>query len=238
MFNNKALSDKLFSRDTSRPLDYRMVKAAKGDSAEIYIYDMIGSWGVTAQSFVKDLKALGSVKHIDLHISSDGGDVFDGRAIYNNLVKHPATITAHVDGLAASIASLIMLAGDEVHMAEGSFVMIHNAWGFAMGDSNDMRKTADLLESVNNSIIDTYISKTGQSRDDIVSWMNEETWLTAQEALDLGFVTSIDEPLKMAAKVRNPGIFNKLPSALAPSRIAAVEALERIRALTGSLKTA
>jgi ATP-dependent Clp protease protease subunit len=114
---------------------YRMV--ARGtDRAEIYLYGTVGAdWfgeGVTAKQFAADLKGLGKVKTIDLRINSDGGSVFEGKTIYSLLAEHPAKVITRIDGLAASIASLIAMAGDEIHIAEGGFVMIHNAWTFTM----------------------------------------------------------------------------------------------------------
>lgn len=219
-------------RDKNRPLDYKMeISNAKSQVADIFIYDMIGGWGITAENFAKDLKLLGDVKTINLHINSDGGDVFDGRAIFSLLVQHSARIITHVDGLAASIASLIALAGNEVRMADGSFFMIHNAWGVGIGEAKDLRKVADLLDSVNNSIIDTYQSRSKQSREDIITWMNDETWMTANEAKDKGFADVVSEPLKVAAQLSDPYSFKRPPSALMPNRISAISAIQKAKEL-------
>jgi ATP-dependent protease ClpP protease subunit len=218
-------------RPKDRALNYRVVKAA-ASSAEIYLYDSIGSWfGISAKQFVADLKALGDVKTIDLHINSDGGDVFDGRAIYSQLAQHKARIVVHVDGIAASIASLIAMAGDEIRMADGAFMMIHNAWGLSIGDAAEMRRMADLLESVNSTIQDTYAARTKQSIADLKTWMDAETWMTGEEAVDRGFADVLDEPVKAAATIREPGRFRNLPSALQPRRAAA---LARLAALKGA----
>src|SRR3954469_2359119 len=112
------------------------IVAKSADEADVMIYDIIG-WETTAKQFVTDLKAL-DAKTINLRINSPGGDVFEGVAIYTALKEHPAKVITHVDGLAASMASIIMLAGDEVHIAKNAFVMIHNAWSWATGDAAEL----------------------------------------------------------------------------------------------------
>lgn len=221
-------------RDKNKELNYKIVKDSKKDSAEIFLYDIIGGWGISAQGFAKDLKDLGTIKSLDIHINSEGGDVFDGKAIFNLIAQHPARVVSHIDGLAASIASIIALAGNEIRMGEGAFFMIHNAWGVGVGDAKDLRKTADLLDSVNDSIIDTYEARSKQNRDDIISWMNDETWMTAREAKDRGFVDVISEPLKIAAQIQEPRLFRHPPSNLLPNRIAAFEAIQKGRNLISS----
>jgi ATP-dependent Clp protease protease subunit len=213
---------------------YRVV-ARSASNAEIYLYGTVGSdWfgdGVTAKQFSDDVKALGSVKNIDLHINSDGGDVFQGKTIYSILVDHPARITTRIDGLAASIASLIAMAGDEIVISEGGFVMIHNAWTFAMGDAAGLRKTADLLETVSGTILDTYVARTKGDRAKIQQMMDDETWMTGAEAVANGFADKMVENLKVAARIAHPKAFQKLPAALKPNVVRARKALERIAAL-------
>ena len=175
----------------------------KADKAEIWIYEQIGEdfWtggGVTAKNFQKELAGI-KASQIDLHINSPGGEVFDGITIYNLIKQHPANVTAHIDGLAASIASVIALAGDTVIMAENALFMIHNPWGFAMGDATEMRKTADLLDKVGGSLVTAYASKSGKSDDEISVLMDSETWMTAQEAKDAGFIDEISEQMDLAA---------------------------------------
>lgn len=219
------------SSAASPPAGYRMV--ARGKTGEIYLYGVIGqtffSEGVSATQFKNDLKALGDVTQIDLRINSDGGDVFEGRTMYSLLSEHKARIVVHVDGIAASIASLIAMAGDEILMGDGSFMMIHNAWGMAMGDAQEMRRSADLLDTVSGSLLDTYVARTGNVAADVKKWMNAETWMTAQEAVDKGFATSVVEPLRIAASVRHPKFFKKLPAALQPRRAAALTKLAALR---------
>src|SRR5258707_608582 len=124
----------------------------KGSRGEIWLYDQVGEgWfgGMSAKTFVAEVQKLGKVDLINLHINSPGGSVFDGVAIYNNLKSHPARIEVDVDGVAASIASVIAMAGDEIRMAANAMMMIHNAMGMTFGDAEDMRKTADLLDQLN-----------------------------------------------------------------------------------------
>ena len=216
----------------ARPLNYK-ISAKANDSAEIFIYDTIGMWGIAAQQFASDLKNLGKVKSIDLRVNSDGGDVFDGRAIYTQLKQNSARIVAHVDGIAASIASLIVMAADEIRMAEGSFMMIHNAWSLAIGSSDEMRRMAALLDSVDGEIQQTYATRTKCPIADIKQMCNAETWMTAQEAVDKGFADVLDEPLKVAASLRDPTMFKHLPVALRPDRTQATTAIEQMRRAVG-----
>ena len=214
------------------PVGYRMV-ARGNDRAEIYLYGIIGAdWfgeGVTAKQFAADLKALGTVKTIDLRINSEGGSVFDGKAIYSLLVEHQAKIITHIDGLAASAASFVAMAGNEIEIAEGGFIMIHNAWMFAIGDAKEMRRTADLLDTVNGTIVDVYASRTNTARDTIAKMMDDETWMTAADAVKQGFADRMVENLKVAASVTHPDRFKRLPASLLPKRAAAAARLRALR---------
>ena len=158
----------------------------KADKAEIWIYEYIGEdfWtggGVTAKKFQKELSEI-KASQIDLHINSPGGEVFDGITIYNLLKQHPAKITSFIDGLAASIASVIALAGDKVIMAANALYMVHNPTGMAIGSANDMRSLADVLDKIAGTMITTYSSKTGKPEPDIKAMLEAETWMTAEEA--------------------------------------------------------
>ena len=158
---------------------------AKGSEAEIYLYGDVGdSWfgGVTAKQFADDLKAAGKVDNIHLHINSPGGDVFDGLSIYRLLVDHKAKVIVHIDGLAASIASVIALAGDRVVMQPHSQMMIHNPWALCVGDAADMREAAERLDRHSDNIASVYAERGGG---DVKHWrelMQAETWFTAAEA--------------------------------------------------------
>jgi ATP-dependent Clp endopeptidase proteolytic subunit ClpP len=162
------------------------------ESADVMIYDVIG-WGVSADQFCRDLRAI-NAKTINVHMNTPGGSVFDGMAIYNSLKAHPANVVCHVEGLAASIGSVIALAGDEVRMGEGTFFMIHNPSSLAIGDADEMRRQADMLDKVSTSIAGIYVEKTGMTLDAAKAAMDAETWYTAEEAKAAGFADEIDEP--------------------------------------------
>ena len=177
---------------------------AKGDTATIHLYEDIGEgWfgGVGAKQFIGDLEKVGKVKRINVRINSPGGSVFDGFSIYNALARHPARIEVDIDGLAASIASVIAMAGDEIRMAENSLLMIHDPWTVAEGDAAHMRKTADLLDKLQGQIQGTYSRRTGLDKSIIADLMAQETWLEPEEAMELGFVDGMNEQLAIAAKV-------------------------------------
>ena len=170
-----------------------------GETADVYIFDEIGTYGITAQEFITDIKDLKDTP-INLRINSLGGDVFDGMAMYNVIKRRDAKTTVYIEGIAASIATIISLGADEVVMAENSLFMIHNAWGGTMGEAKDMRKTAETLEKITGELTDIYRKKTGLSYDALAEMMDEETWLNANEALEMGFIDTISDSIKVAAK--------------------------------------
>jgi ATP-dependent Clp endopeptidase proteolytic subunit ClpP len=192
------------------------MKASADKSADIYIYDEIGYWGVTAKSFVESLKALGDVTHINLHINSPGGDVFDGIAIFNALKYHGASITVHIDGLAASMASVIAMVGNPVIMPENTMLMIHKPWGFAGGDANDMRDYADLLDKIESVLIPAYANKTGKSAEEIAAMLEDETWLDGNQCLAMGFADQVTPSLQAMACIHSKRIeeFEKMPNSI------------------------
>lgn len=147
----------------------------------------------SATSFRDALKELGEVSTINLSINSGGGSVFDGIAIYNMLKSHKATVNVYIEGLAASIASVIAMAGDTITMRSGSMMMVHMPWTLSQGNAEEMRKTADTLEKTGDSIVDIYSERTGISSDDIRNIMNDETWLSAEEAVEQGWATKLDK---------------------------------------------
>jgi ATP-dependent Clp protease, protease subunit len=213
------------------PGGYRVV-AAK-EQATIYLYGPIGPSmssddGVSANQFRKDLAALGDVKTIDVRINSEGGDVFDGQAIYSLLVQHRANVVMHIDGLAASAASFIAMAGNTIEVSESAFVMIHNASAICWGGAGDMRKMADLLETTNGALQDIYAARTKNSKDDLKKWMDDETWWTGSEALANGFADKVVPNLAVAASVRDPSKYRHLPVALRPNRVKAAALMAKI----------
>lgn len=178
---------------------YNIQGKATDAVAEVYIFDEIGAYGITAQDFIAEMKEYKGTP-VNLRINCIGGDVFDGMAMYNIIKKREAKTTAYIEGIAASMGSVIALAADEVVMAENSLFMIHNAWGGAMGEAEDMRKTASVLEKISGEIASIYKRKTRLSLDRITDMMDEETWLNAEEAYELGFIDSISDSIKVAAK--------------------------------------
>jgi ATP-dependent Clp protease, protease subunit len=158
---------------------YEFRAQAKG-AAEIVIYDEIGAFGIPAKAFIDELKALGPVAELTLRINSPGGSVFDGVAIYNALERHGAAITIWIDGLAASIASMIAMAGDEVVMPENAMLVLHDPSGRVMGTAQDMRATADALDKMKAGMVAAYRAKSGRDDAEIEALMAAETWLSAR----------------------------------------------------------
>ncbi len=171
---------------------------AKKHAAEIIIYGDIG-WDITAKEFSDELKALGDVKDITVRINSFGGDVFDGVAIYSRLIDSGAKITVFIDGIAASAASVIAMAGKEIHIAEAGFVMIHDAWAMAVGNAAELIKTAARLEAVSEQIAGIYQRRTGLELAKIRTMMAAETEFNATEAVEFGFATEVFEAERLAA---------------------------------------
>lgn len=182
--------------------------------AEISIFDEIGLWGITVADFKKEFDAVKDKPSITLLLNSPGGSVFDGMAIYNLLSPAKDRITVKVLGLAASIASIIALAGKRVTMAEGTYFMIHDPWAIIAGTAADMVKTAELLNSIGSTMADIYAERSTYTRDEIVKLMAEETWLTAQEAVEAGFADEADESMEVAALACDLSRFQHPPKAL------------------------
>jgi ATP-dependent Clp protease protease subunit len=179
----------------------RLAADEAAEEAEVFIYGDIGGWwgGVSAEEFAKEIAAL-DVDTMNVRLNSPGGLVFDGVAIYNALARHAANVVVHVEGIAASIASVIAMAGDEIRIAEGSRFMIHNPWSFAMGDEDAFRAEADVLTGLKQDLIDIYAARTEQSRNDLSEWMTSETWFSAREAVDKGFADSMTPAKKKEKK--------------------------------------
>ncbi|MCO5412857.1 MULTISPECIES: head maturation protease, ClpP-related [Ralstonia] len=164
---------------------------ASGDNeVTVYLYDYIVSddwWGgVSATTFVKELAGI-TADVIHLRVNSPGGDVFAARAMETALRGHSAKVIAHVDGLAASAASFLIMAADEIEISDGAFLMIHKAWTALWGNADDLRSEADLLDKIDATLVRTYEQRSGQSADDISAWMTAETWFGADEAVEKGF---------------------------------------------------
>ena len=189
------------------------VTAMANNEAEILLYDQIADfdsekWGcIRAKSLINKIKELGKIDNITLRINSVGGDVFEAQAIYSYLKSHPANITVKIDGLAASAASFIAMVGDKVIMPRNTLMMIHNPAGGVWGQADDMRGTAEILDKIRDTIANVYIAKTGLDREKINSMMDAETWMDADEALNLKFCDEIGDPVKISAKATNTGGF-------------------------------
>jgi len=169
--------------------------------AEVLIYEEIDAyWGMGAKSFISQLKSL-KQKDVTVRINSAGGSVFDGIAIYNVIKDSDKNITVKIDGLAASIASVIAMAGKKVIMADNAMMMIHNPWNGIWGDAEDMRSMAELLDKIKETIITSYKNKTGLEESVISKMMDEETWMTAKEAKEFGFIDEIGSEIKIAARI-------------------------------------
>jgi len=178
---------------------------AIADVGEVYIYGEITDlkWfdeEVTPSGVKDELDKLKNVSSINVYVNSPGGNIFAGVAIYNALKRVNVPVTAYVDGIAASIASLIVLAADRVVMPFNAMLMIHNAWMIAAGDYNEFRTLADKLEKIQDSVlIETYSRKTGMSKEKLAAMMDEETWLSGEEAVKMGFADEVIEEQKIAA---------------------------------------
>lgn len=195
---------------------YEIKNAAK-DSADVYIYDAIAWWGVNASEFVRDLNQL-DAKTINVHINSPGGDVFEAWAIYQSIRAHKAKVVVHIDGLAASAASVIALAGDEIRMARGAFFMIHRAWVVAIGDAEELRKTIDMLRKVERGIESLYADRSNLSLEEVRAAMAEETWYSASEAKAAGFVDLVvdgNDVIKNHAGSEIVAMYRNAPDAVA-----------------------
>ncbi|WP_323680735.1 head maturation protease, ClpP-related [Listeria seeligeri] len=194
---------------TSQKKFWEMKQVANNkNEADVYIYGEIVSYkwddgDTTASSFLKDLKELGDVNLINLHVNSPGGNVFEGIAISNMIKTHKAHVVAYVDALAASISSVIVAGADKVVMYENSMQMIHNPWSGKVGNAKEFRKMADDLDAIAESSVITYLSKAGEklTEEKIKQIMDEETWLSAKEALNFGLCDEIYESNQIAASI-------------------------------------
>lgn len=216
---------------------------AKTDTAkkmhELYVYDSIGKdWygdGITAQSVSDALREFPKSAALDVYINSPGGSVFEGVAIYNQLRRWAGKKTVHIDGIAASIASIIAMAGDERKIASNGIIMIHRAWGFAMGNAEDCRKYADSLEKIDGTLLDTYIERTGGNKKQIEDWMAAETWMNADEAVSRGFATEKTGDTTVKAEFPLLAKFNKVPEQLRRQAMQSNVLLAKVNARTATM---
>lgn len=164
----------------------------RAEAGKVFIYDVIDrDWGASAKGLIEALAQMAG-QPVELHINSPGGDVFEARAMVAAVRSHGAPVTTYIDGLAASAATYLALAGDAVHITDGGLFMVHNSWTLAWGNKHEMRSTADLLDKIDGTIANDYIRKTGADAEQVAAWMDAETWFTAAEAKAAGFVDEID----------------------------------------------
>lgn len=177
---------------------------------EILIYDIIGSFDLTAKNVIEQIGEANG-QDILVRINSVGGDVFEGMAIYNALKKYDGNVKVEIEGLSASMASIIMLAGDEVNASENSLIMVHNPSAGVMGESKDLTKRAELLDKMKSQMVTIYKGKSNLSEDEIITMMDEETWFTAEEAKNIGLIDNVTESIKIAAHFDLNKITNNVP---------------------------
>lgn len=181
--------------------------AAAEDEAELQVYGDIGEWSdVDSREFTNQLKKI-TAKRISVRINSGGGSVFTAQAILSSLRRHKADVYVYIDGLAASAASVIAMAGDIIVMPSNSMMMIHNPATISWGESKDMRKIADTLDKVRDTIVAAYKDRTGLEEAKIIQLMDDETWMTAAEAVELGFADEIEDYQNIAASVQSGTMF-------------------------------
>lgn len=189
----------------------RMQAKQDGNITNIDLYGEIGMWGINASDFRRSLKDAGD---INLRVNSPGGDVFDGIAIYNDLIDHKGKVTVTVSGLAASAASIIAMAGDEIRIAESAFIMIHNAWGLVVGNRHDMREMADVLDGIDKALARIYAQRTSVGIRTVTQMMDDETWINGKDAVEQGFADALSSTEKDAKASWNLGAFQHAPKEL------------------------
>lgn len=186
----------------NKPADDGFSIKAQRREAEVLIYGEIGDelfGGVSAKTFAAELKSAGKLDKISLRLNSPGGNVFDGMAIFNTLQAHSAEVTVHIDGLAASAASIVAMAGQRIYAAENAIIMIHDPWALVIGSADQMRAMAVSLDKIAEGMSKTYARRTGKSLSEVRKWMSEETWFSAEDAAKAGLIDEITEPMKAAA---------------------------------------
>lgn len=221
------------------------IQAAAGEEENtISVLDPIGAdWfgeGVTAKRISAALRNIGK-KDVVVTINSPGGDYFEGLAIYNLLREHPAKVTAKIVGIAASAASVIAMAADEVHIARAGFLMIHNTWVVSAGDRHALRDVADWLEPFDMAAVDIYAARTGLDGKEIERMLDRETWIGGSDAVDRGFADSllsadeVDSRAKNSTEGRPVAAAHKIDTLLARLNVPRSERRELIQALKGGM---
>ena len=194
------------AREKQGQNDWYRLQNKAGETPALYIYDEIGYFGDSAKGLVDQLNQVDGGQ-IDVHLNSPGGDIFDGLAIYQALKNHPAQVTVRIDGLAASIASVIAMAGDKVVMAPKASMMIHDGWTVACGNAAELTKMANLLDTQSQIIASVYADRSNSDAEFWRAQMQAETWYTAEEALEAGLIDEIEGQEKKAADPFDLGVF-------------------------------
>ena len=200
------------------------------DEAELVIFDEIGGWGQSVDDFKRAFDQVKNKKAVKLFINSPGGVVTDGWAIFNMLQRIRDKLTVEVVGLAASMASVVALAGKSLTMGRGSYFMIHNPWTIAWGDSTELRKMADTMDKMREDIITLYNDRSALTRDEIVAMMDEETWISADDAQEYGFADSITDDALVAASASKPWDIASFGFRHAPSGLSCVDKAAHVAA--------
>lgn len=181
------------------------IKAVAPNEAELLIYGYIGGWENRAAEFAQQVKELKATT-LRVRINSGGGSLFDGVAIYNTIKLFKGTTIVHIDGLAASAASIIAMAGDQRIMPANTMMMIHNTSVYTEGNTQDLQKTAMILAQLDEAMLNTYVARTGQAAEKIKQMMDSETWLTAKDAKELGFATEVIDALEVTASISDQSV--------------------------------
>jgi len=192
---------------------FRFENKAGEDSTTVYVYDEIGYWGVTAKEFCDALNGV-ATSVINLKINSPGGDVFDGMSLYNAFANHPGGVTVRIEGLAASMASIVAMGGRKVEAYQNTMFMIHNAWTVAGGDHNAMREIAEIIEKISGQMLEVYTGKTKTGKKDMKQMMDDETWMTAGEAEAKGFIDTVLNSGKGAKGQFDLSMFANVPEGI------------------------
>lgn len=222
----------------------RPLAAESDDPNTITIFDVIGEdfWtggGFTAKRMAAALRSIGK-NPVTVKINSPGGDMFEGIAIYNLLREHPEKVTIEVMGWAASAASIIAMAGDDIRMGLGTFMMVHNAWGIVIGNRHDMREVAEMFDGFDAAIADIYEARVKVDRKAIVKLMDAETFMGPSEAVEKGFADSVSDDLKADTKNQADGVVarNRIDVILARAGVPRVERRKMLREVAGTQNAA
>lgn len=219
-------------RITNRSQFDRPKKATLIKGNAIYVYDEIGYFGITADDFVDQLAELENEEIIHVHVNSPGGDVWDGQAIAAAVRRQSAKTVIHVDGLAASIASIIAIAGDELVMTKGSYLMIHEPWSIVVGTADEMRKHAEVLDKIASTFAKQYVDASDLTLEEVTVALADETWFDADEAVAFGFADGLDNGDAVNGKY-DLSMYGKVPDSLMSSDDMSFREIEKALRKTG-----